>query len=150
MKKSVEIREEYRAGSGAASISMVPDPHMGSRSGIPGCQPVVLSRPAARFSRSGASPVSCRHPRLNRDSPEVSRYKVTLWASTNPAIRISGVRVLMEGRVPVSFRNRSTTPSLIRNVVKFRLFSGDLIAVTSIRRVFSTPNHFSHGCFTVR
>ena len=57
----------------AASIRMVPEPHIGSNSTVPGFQPDTRSMPAARFSRSGASPVSSRQPRLNSASPEVSR-----------------------------------------------------------------------------
>ncbi len=57
----------------AASIRIVPEPHIGSNSGVPGFQPDTRSMPAARFSRSGASPVSSRQPRLNSASPEVSR-----------------------------------------------------------------------------
>ncbi|MNN72936.1 hypothetical protein D3C81_1890150 [compost metagenome] len=57
----------------AASARMVPEPHIGSNKVMPGFQPEVRSRPAARFSRKGASPVSIRQPRLNSASPEVSR-----------------------------------------------------------------------------
>ena len=48
------------AAISAASATIVPLPHMGSRSGTPGVQPVSAMRPAARFSRSGASSVSRR------------------------------------------------------------------------------------------
>ncbi len=57
----------------AASIKIVPDPHIGSSRTVPGRQPATRSKPAARFSRKGASPVSKRQPRLNKASPEVSR-----------------------------------------------------------------------------
>ncbi len=40
----------------AASTSTVPLPHIGSSNGTPGRQPVSARMPAARFSRSGASP----------------------------------------------------------------------------------------------
>ena len=46
---------------------------MGSSKTVPGRQPATRSKPAARFSRKGASPVSNRQPRLNKASPEVSR-----------------------------------------------------------------------------
>ena len=57
----------------AASISSVPPPHMGSKSGSSNFQPLSLMIPAARFSRNGASTTECRQPRLNSGSPEVSR-----------------------------------------------------------------------------
>ncbi len=132
----------------AASIRIVPEPHIGSSNGIPGFQPVIRSNPAARFSRSGASPVSVRHPRLNKASPEVSRYKVTLWASRKADIRISGLWVSTFGRSCRRLRKRSTIASFTRSVAKFKLLSGDLMAATSIRIVLLTSNHCSHGCLT--
>ena len=57
----------------AASTNNVPEPHIGSSSGTPGFQPATRNKPADRFSRKGASPVSSRQPRLNKGSPEVSR-----------------------------------------------------------------------------
>ena len=61
----------------------VPLPQKGSMSGDSGSQPDSASSPAARFSRRGASPLSSRQPRLNRDSPEVSRYNVPVSAPRN-------------------------------------------------------------------
>ena len=61
------------AAISAASIGIVPLPHIGSSSGVPGVQPESASTPAARFSRSGAASASRRQPRLNSGSPEVSR-----------------------------------------------------------------------------
>ena len=46
----------------AASMTMVPAPHIGSHSAVPGVQPASASSPAASVSRSGASPVSTRAP----------------------------------------------------------------------------------------
>ena len=129
---------------------MVPEPHIGSSNTVPGFQPATRSRPAARFSRSGASPVSSRQPRLNRASPEVSRYSVKVWASRKPTMRMSGVLVSTDGRCEQMSRKRSQIASLIFSVVNSRLFSGDLIAVTSIRIVCCTPNQSSHGCASAR
>ena len=42
----------------AASMAIVPLPHIGSRNGVPGVQPASAAMPAARFSRSGASSAS--------------------------------------------------------------------------------------------
>ena len=76
----------------AASIRMVPEPQNGSSSGAAGSQPARASMPAARFSRSGASPLSRRQPRLNSDSPEVSRYNVAVWRSGTGARAHPGAR----------------------------------------------------------
>ena len=57
----------------AASMRIVPAPHMGSRSGWSGVHPASRSSPAARFFLSGASPVLSRRPRLKSGSPLVSR-----------------------------------------------------------------------------
>ena len=48
------------AAISAASHRIVPLPHIGSSSGNSGVQPDSASMPAARFSRSGASPASRR------------------------------------------------------------------------------------------
>ena len=61
------------AARAAASIAIVPLPHIGSRNGVPGAQPESATTPAARFSRSGAASASRRQPRLNSGSPDVSR-----------------------------------------------------------------------------
>ena len=134
----------------AASARMVPEPHIGSNSTMPGFQPDTRSRPAARFSRSGASPVSSRQPRLNRASPEVSRYTVNVCASRKPTMRMSGVLVLTDGRSLNWSRKRSQIASLIFRVVNSRLRSGDFTAVTSTRIVWCTPNQSSQDCARVR
>jgi len=73
-KPNVRVRPGARSAAiDAASIAIVPLPHIGSRKAVPGCQPESAIRPAARFSRSGASSVSRRQPRLNSGSPDVSR-----------------------------------------------------------------------------
>jgi hypothetical protein len=72
----------------AASMAMVPLPqqgsYRGSRSSSPEAQPLAAIMAAASVSLSGASPLSWRHPRLNRGSPEVSMYSeqasVVRWA----------------------------------------------------------------------
>jgi hypothetical protein len=61
------------AAASAASIAIVPEPHIGSSNAVPGAQPESASTPAARFSRSGATSASRRQPRLNSASPDVSR-----------------------------------------------------------------------------
>ena len=48
------------AAISAASTAIVPLPHIGSSSGTSGVHPASASRPAARFSRSGASSASRR------------------------------------------------------------------------------------------
>ncbi len=48
------------AAISAASMAMVPLPHIGSSSGVPGVHPESAIRPAARFSRSGAASASRR------------------------------------------------------------------------------------------
>lgn len=44
----------------AASISNVPEPHIGSSSGVPGCQPDRITIAAARVSLIGAIPARSR------------------------------------------------------------------------------------------
>ena len=61
------------AAMSAASIAIVPAPHIGSSNGVPGVHPARAITPAARFSRSGATSTSCRQPRLKRAAPDVSR-----------------------------------------------------------------------------
>ena len=60
----------------AASITIVPAPHIGSTSAVSGRQPASASRPAASVSRSGAAPVSTRAPRRCRRSPDASALNV--------------------------------------------------------------------------
>ena len=60
-KPNVRVRPGARSAAiSAASTAIVPLPHIGSSNGRPGVQPVSASRPAARFSRSGASSASRR------------------------------------------------------------------------------------------
>ncbi len=102
--------------------------------------------PAARFSRSGAAPLSRRQPRLKSGSPDVSRYSVQSPAVRNANTRTSGWAVSMLGRAPVFSRRRSQIASFTRSVANSRLLSGDLIAVMSTRSVCVDANQRSHGC----
>ena len=70
----------------AASMTMVPAPHIGSTSGTLGSQPASARRPAASVSRSGAAPISTRAPRRCSRSPEASTLKVK--SSSRPRTRI--------------------------------------------------------------
>ena len=54
----------------AASITKVPEPHMGSTRGRAGSHPSSRSVPAARVSRSGARVGCSRYPRRCRCSPD--------------------------------------------------------------------------------
>ena len=119
----------------AASIKIVPLPHIGSNRGCSGCQPLKAKIPAAKFSLSGAAPFSSLQPLLNNGSPEVSIYKVICVASKKAMTRTSGVAVSIVGRLPVISRNRSQIASLMRNVTKFKLVKFERCAVTSTRRV---------------
>jgi hypothetical protein len=58
-----------------------------------------------------------------------------LRASRKPTMRMSGSRVLTDGRLSYWSRKRSQMASLILSVVNSRLRSGDLTAVTSTRIV---------------
>ena len=104
----------------AASITSVPEPHIGSRKAVPSAasagQPARSSTPAATFSRSGASPVSPRQPRRCRPSPERSIDTVTLVPTACACTRTPGSRVAMSGRAPVLSRSASQMASLRRSV----------------------------------
>src|SRR5699024_886567 len=56
----------------AASIGIVPDPHVGSTNGRSLYQVVKAIKAAAKFSFRGAPPFSVRYPLLNKLSPVVS------------------------------------------------------------------------------
>ena len=62
-----------RRAISAASSGIVPLPHMGSSSTSLEVHPASRSKPAARFSRNGASTDTTRCPRLKSGSPDVSR-----------------------------------------------------------------------------
>ena len=150
----------------AASMAMVPLPQQGSykdkpRStplvwgmlggASPGAlrkgmlQPLAASMAAAKVSFKGASPLSTRHPRLNKGSPEVSMYSV-MWSVVRWAYkRTSGHWVLTLGRSPPLARKRSATASLTRKVAKFRLLSGLCWAVTSTLKLCCGVNQASHA-----
>ena len=124
-----------RAAIDAASITMVPLPQKRSASGASAAHPDKASSPAARFSFNGASPLSARQPRLNNASPDRSTYNVMVAASRYANTRTSGFARSIEGRAPVSSRNRSTIPSLMRSMANSRLCKGERDAVTSTRSV---------------
>ncbi len=132
----------------AASITIVPEPQNGSYSGVAGVHLHNASSPAARFSFSGASPLSSRperQPRLNSGSPLRSRYSVACRSSRNANTRASGARVSIDGRSPVRSRNRSTMPSFTRSVAKFRLRTGECTALRSTRRLWLASKNRSHS-----
>ena len=76
------------AASSAASMAMVPDPHIGSTRGAEGSHPAEASRPAATDSRSGALAVACLQPRSWRGAPEEST--LTVNRSSTPRTTTSG------------------------------------------------------------
>ena len=131
---------------------MVPLPQQGSYSGTlatrrsAGChQPLAASMAAASVSFSGASPLSCRQPRLNSGSPLVSMYSVAWLALRCALTRTSGRWVSMLGRTPPArSRKRSATASFTRRVAKFRLRSGLPCAVMSTRKLWRGVNQSSH------
>src|SRR5690625_2850750 len=60
----------------AASIGIVPDPHVGSTNGRSLRQVVNAIKAAAKFSFKGAPPFSDRYPLLNKLSPVVSNVSI--------------------------------------------------------------------------
>ena len=66
----------------AASIGIVPAPHIGSSSASDGSQSHSASSPAASVSRSGAAAFSCRQPRRCSRSPDESM--LTTKRSSDP------------------------------------------------------------------
>ena len=150
----------------AASITMVPLPQHGSYSGKP-CstpatdgtvggvspgavrmgmlQPLAASMAAARVSFSGASPLSSRQPRLNKGSPVVSKYRVSILSVRWACTRTSGRWVSTSGRTPDLSRKRSATASLTRKVAKFKLFKGLCWAVISTLKLCLDVNHISQA-----
>ena len=61
----------------AASMRIVPDPHIGSMKFVLPSQPDLLTMTAARFSLIGAAPAFARYSRRCRDSPLMSMLTVT-------------------------------------------------------------------------
>ena len=94
-----------------------------ARSGV---QPESASRPAARFSFSGASPLSARQPRLKSGSPrqvDVERHRAAIEIGEHAHV---GVLPVDRGSFAGQRRAmRSTMPSLIRNIANSRLASGE-------------------------
>ncbi len=109
----------------AASITMVPAPHIGSMNAPPCAasagQPARSRMPAATFSRSGASPASMRQPRRCRPSPARSIDTVTFVPTACACTRTPGCSVAMSGRSPVASRNVSQIASFRRSVPKWVL-----------------------------
>ena len=150
----------------AASMTMVPLPQHGSYKGSP-CstpategtaggvspgavssgmlQPLAASMAAAKVSFRGASPLSSRQPRLNKGSPVVSKYSVSILSVRCTWTRTSGRWVSTSGRTPVLSRKRSATASFTRRVAKFRLFKGLCWAVISTRKLCLVVNHISQA-----
>ena len=64
------------AAMSAASMTKVPEPHIGSTSGSSPVKPHWRRKSAARVSRSGALPMPSLCPRLCSDSPELSMLRV--------------------------------------------------------------------------
>ena len=65
-----------RRASSAASIGIVPEPHMGSTSAVSPVHPEPISIDAASVSLIGAFATACRYPRRWRRSPELSTLTV--------------------------------------------------------------------------
>ena len=150
----------------AASMTMVPLPQHGSYKGRP-CstpategtaggvspgavrmgmlQPLAANMAAAKVSFKGASPLSSRQPRLNKGSPVVSKYRVSILSVRWTCTRTSGRWVSTSGRTPLLSRKRSATASLTLKVAKFKLFKGLCCAVISTRKLCLGVNHISQA-----
>ena len=93
----------------AASIKNVPDPHIGSISGLPAAaisgHPARINNAAARFSFNGAMPPSRRYPRLCKLSPDKSRLIRTRPLVINTLMRTSGSCLAILGRNSPLLRN---------------------------------------------
>jgi hypothetical protein len=102
----------------AASISSVPEPHIGSTSAPPSAitcgQPARSSTAQASVSFSGAATCSIRQPRRCRLSPDRSMLSVARSRRRLRLMRTSGCAVSTDGRSPWRVRNWSTTASLTR------------------------------------
>ena len=73
------IREQRMS----ASQRRVPEPHIGSKSGVSPSHPEKRTIAAARVSCIGASTVSCRYPLRWSDPPEVSRLILSVFGAFN-------------------------------------------------------------------
>ena len=105
----------------AASITSVPEPHIGSTkspvSAIAG-QPLRKSTAAARVSFSGAATPRARYARRCKLSPERSRLSVARSRSRRTSSCTSGRSSSTDGRCPVRSRSWSTIASLVFSAPK--------------------------------
>ena len=92
-----------RRAINAASITIVPDPHIGSRSGRSGVQPLAMRSAAASVSRSGAFATACRYPRRYINGPAASTDIVTSSLITRTTIRcIRPIRSICSSAVSIA------------------------------------------------
>ena len=122
----------------AASVENVPEPHIGSMSGVPGRQPLSASNPAASTSLRGAFALGGRYPRWDNGAPVASTLKVTLFPAMCRWSLTSGRTRSMLGRWPVLPRNRSTTASFKRKAAKWSCVKTSECTVASTTNVPST------------
>ena len=90
----------------AASISKVPEPHMGSIKSHSPSHPVIIIMAAASTSLMGLSTEAWRYPLLCRLSPEESRLSVQDLSEMCTLNLMSGEATLMLGRCPVFSRKK--------------------------------------------
>ena len=96
----------------AASIGIVPDPHIKSTNGLCGSQPDNMIIPAASTSLRGALSTSTRYPLRCNESPLLLIKRVHLFLLMNTFTSKSESVLLTSGRLPVSLRKQSAIASL--------------------------------------
>ena len=79
-----------RRAINAASMMIVPDPHIGSSNGSVGVHPEASSNVAASVSRIGALATACRQPRRCSSPPAASAERVTTSRCTRTTMRSTG------------------------------------------------------------
>ena len=130
----------------AASMTKVPDPHIGSTTGSPPPYPAARRKRAASVSRSGAAFTSCLWPRRCSGSPEVSTETVQrsssirTFSATAPSSGSSATGAPSPSRIAAAIRARAAPACQMR----------EARVVTSTRRDTSGLSVSPQGTFRAR